>query len=220
MNKEKFKVSKKLLVGKNTSWKHKHQSSWHAAVLQLWNGANQINEDVTAIDSWKEGETKNQTNFNCWPLGGRSRAAIMGPFFMLITRGGEHSSLRPFTIGQSIPEGPGAHRRPAFECTLQTERRARAEPCSPQGCQFWPFRGQKKQLWPFFFKLVGHEIFENLPSVWPFLSLQKFIYDLVKHFSFLKAEHIFGIFQSKAPGNPGSPSCQLLASRASVSFCP
>ena len=39
-----------------------------------------------------------------------------------------------------------------------------------QGCQVWTFRGKKTKL-GLFLKLVGFEIFENLLSSWPFLSL-------------------------------------------------
>ena len=67
-------------------------------------------------------------------------------------------------------------------------------------CQVWPFRGQKKQLWPFF-KLVGFEIFENLLLSWPLLKSIEVYIVKSKIFSFPKTE--FGIFQLQAPGNPG-----------------
>ena len=70
--------------------------------------------------------------------------------------------------------------------------------CLHQGCQVWPFQGQKKLV---FFLIGWPRNFLELLSSWPFLkSLYKFKLSN-KNISFFKPE--FGIFQLQAPGNPG-----------------
>ena len=55
-------------------------------------------------------------------------------------------------------------------------------------------RPKKNQIW-LFFKVVGFDIFENLLSSWPFLTVYRNFYSKIPKFSFLRTE--FVIFSYK-----------------------
>ena len=68
--------------------------------------------------------------------------------------------------------------------------------CAGQGCQVWPFRGQKMTNFAYFV-LIGLEIF--FMKYLAFLKVYRSLYSKIKTFSFFKTE--FGIFKLQAPGN-------------------